>query len=343
MIVDRIYEYLDTRGKQLPPELVKYALARMERTLRRNLGEREERSRARNISGSLAWYCPRKAYFQLVGAQQEELTARARMAFFMGDVLQASMDVLATMAGVQFEYPDAAGDELELRDSIGGVEVVGHVDHAIRHPEHGLVVIDSKSMAQYGFDEFVRAAKDPAAEWWSRERWGYLAQIRFYMYLVKRLGLGDGKLGIFLGICKNTGALAQVQVAEDAETIAAFERAIPRLDAARKSFFSAREAVIATVVANGGNMQQAEAAASTVPYTEATGLLPRAPWAGLVEVNNVKLPDGSRGRALEVDTDSERTKGNGWRCNYCSFVTQCFPGVQLVAMSKPAYRMPAPK
>lgn len=340
MIVDRIYEYLETRGRELPPELVNHALRRVAHTLRRNLGEREDRSRPRNISGSLAWYCPRRAYYQLTGAEQEQPAPRARMAFFMGDVLQASIDVLATMAGVTFEYPDANGDELELRADINGAEVVGHVDHAIRHPDEGLIVVDSKSMAQWGFDEFVRATQDPAADWWAKERWGYLAQLRFYMWLIRRLGLGTGKTGLFVGICKNTGTLAEMTVQACPDTEAAFERAIPRLVAARAKFKTAKEAVMATVLANGGTLQEAEAAATAVPRTEATGLLPRPSWAGLVEVSNVKLPDGTRGKALEVDTDAERTKGNGWRCNYCPFVKNCFPGVELVAMSKPAWRMP---
>lgn len=343
MIVDRIYEYFETSGRELPREVVAQALKRVEWTLRRNLGEREERTRPRNISGSTAWFCPRRAYYQLTGAEQDRPAPRARMAFFMGDVLQASIDVLATMAGVQFEYPDANGDELELRAEVGGVEVVGHVDHAVRVEGEGLVVIDTKSMATYGFEEFVRAAQDPKADWWTKERWGYLAQLRFYMWLVRWLGLGSGRYGLFVAVCKNTGQMAELTVQACRETEAAFERAIPRLDQARNLYRVAKEAVIATVLANGGTMQEADAAASSVPRTEATGLLPRASWAGLVEVSNAKLPDGSRGRALEVDTDPERTKGNGWRCNYCPFVTSCFPGVQLVAMSKPAYRMPAPK
>lgn len=338
MIVDRIYEYLESRGQKLPQDVVDFALKRVERTVRRNLGELEDRSRPRQISGSLAWYCPRRAYYQLTGAEQQQLTARARVTFLMGDVLQACIDVLSTMAGVVFEYPDSAGDELELRDTISGVEVVGHVDHALRTNQDGLLVVDSKSMSAYGFDEFKAAATNPEHEYWKKERWGYLAQVRFYAMLVRRLGLGTGERSILLAICKNTGHMAEMIVPRDPEVEDAFLRAIPRLGAARAQYQAAREAVVATVLANGGTVEAAEKAAAAVPRVEATGLLPRASWANAVEVGIVKLPDGSRGKAMEVDTDSERTRGNGWRCNYCPFVTKCFEGFELVPMSKPVYR-----
>ena len=339
MIVDRIAEYMETQGREIPPEVMAIAMKRLQWTIKRNLGEQEERSRARNISGSLAWFCPRRAYYQLTGAEQEKLTGRARMTFMMGDVLQATVDVLATLAGVEFAYPDAEGEELELRQDIGGVEVVGHVDHALRIEGEGLVVLDSKSMADYGFGEFEKAARDPEADWWRKEKLGYIAQIRFYMMLVRMAGLGTGERAAFIGINKNNGKMAELWVKRDEAMEQMFLRAIPVLAEARQRYFSARDLVVGQVLEQGGSLAEADAAGSAVTRDEAHGLLPRAKWAKTVEVSNVKLPDGSRGRGLEVCTDKELTDGNGWRCNYCPFTAQCWPGFELVPMSSgPVWR-----
>lgn len=333
MIVDRIIDYLESTGRKVPEDLLTLALARMERTLRRNLGEQRE-SKARSIGGSLSWYCPRRAYYQLTGAAGEKPSGRSRVAFLMGDTLQAVVDLLASLAGVEFAYPDADGKELEVRLPIEGVEVVGHIDHAVRTSKEGLVVGDTKSMATYTYRDFTKACSDPEAEWWKVERWGYVAQLRFYMWCVELLGLGTGERGFFIGIDKNTGHMAELWVARDPATIEVFKRAIPALEAARKRYFTAREAVLGTVTSNGGSLAEAEAAASAVPRNEANGLPARPVWARTIELAGAnKRADGTKGRVLEVDTDRARTNGQGWRCNYCPFTAACWPGFDLVAMS----------
>lgn len=346
MIVDKIQEYLETQGREIPADVMALAAKRFAWTLRRNLGEQEDRARARQISGSLAWYCPRRAYYQLTGAGQERLTGRARVTFLMGDTLQTVVDVLATLAGVQFAYPDENGDELELRQEVEGVEVVGHVDHAVHVEGEGLVVLDSKSMAPYGYQEFVKAVHDPKAAWWEKERLGYVAQLRFYMMLIRLAGLGTGERGAFIGIDKGTGNFSELWVNRCPETEAMFLRAIPVLAAARERYWTARDAVVAGVLDRGGSLAEADAAASAVPRDAANGLLPKARWAKVVEVSGVKLPDGTKGRALEVCVDKDQTEGHGWRCSYCPWARQCAeaehgPGFELVPMSSgPVWRKP---
>ena len=72
-----------------------------------------------------------------------------------------------------------------------------------------------------------------------------------------------------------------------------------------------------------------------------TNTLPDRPaWAKTIERKSAELPGGGRGPCLEIDTDKERTNDHGWRCTYCSWVTTCWEGFEVVPLGKPAYRKP---
>lgn len=340
MIVDRILAYLEGAGVPVTDDTLNMATRRVARTIKRNLGEQRDRRRRKTIGGSLSWFCPRRAYYSLTGAYAEAAKGRSRVAFLMGDVLQACIDVLATQAGVEFAYPDADGNELELEVTIGGVVCRGHIDHGVRTSRDGIVVMDSKSMATYTYRDFERACRTPSydphdwKDWRVVERWGYMAQLRFYMYAVELLDLGTGARGAFIGIDKNTGHLAELWVERDQATVDMFNRAVPALDAMVRRYDDAVAAVRETALANGADDDEADAAASAVPRTVETGLPDRPTWANAVLMPGAnKRADGSKGAVYEVDTDKERTGGQGWRCNYCPFAASCWPGFEVVPMS----------
>lgn len=346
MIADRILEYLEGERKEVGEEVLRVALRHVERTFRRNLGDRDDSTSRRSISGSLSWYCPRRAFYTMVGADREAITGRSLIAFLMGDVLEAASIVLARQAGVRFRWPDEEGEQLRLERTFptphGDERIVGHLDIVVEHGDD-LIVGDVKSMADYSFREFERAAtqdekeawKDPTS-WWSVNRWAYLAQLRFYMWLLELEGLGSGERGFFLGINKNTGHLAEVWVERDPATIAMFERAIPILVGARARYDQAANAVRETALANGATDEEAAEAVAAVPLTEAHGLPPVPRWHRIVrQEGSNKRPDGSKGPVLELDTDKKTTQGQGWRCSYCPWVLACHgKGWGAVPMSR---------
>ena len=340
MIVDRIYKYLDGKGVDIGEHVLKLAMSRVHKTLTRNLGVREDRKRRKTIGGSTEWYCPRRAYYSMTGAPKERYSARSRIAFLMGDILQAVVDICATQAGVEFAYPNTSGEELELDVTIEGVRVVAHIDHALKLADEGLVVFDSKSMADHTFYRFEAAATDPLAEWRQIEMWGYVAQLRFYMWLVELTGLGTGQRGAFIGINKNTGHMAELWVDRCEDTIAMFRRAVPGLTGMVSAYDRAAATVRETVLAQGGSPEDAELACEAVPRIVDHGLPPRPVWARTIELpGSNKRADGSKGPVVQVDVGKENTGGQGFRCSYCPFTELCYPGFEPVYLKGgPKYR-----
>lgn len=333
MIVPAITEYLDSTGEDVAPDTVERFLPRLIRTFNRNLGVKEG-PRRRPISASLPWYCPRRCLYDITGQPGEATTGRSRMTFLLGDVYQVATDIAAEQAGVTFAYPDESGEELELEWEVDGHKVVAHIDHAIKVEGEGLVAVDSKSMSDYSFQRARKAAVDASADWWERERWGIVAQLRFYAWGLKVLGLGTGKRSIIVGVNKNTGHLVQIEVPECPDTIAVFERAIPLLANARDAW----------------DAHKAEHPDAVLD--EASGfLLPRPGWANAIRLKgNNKRPDGTKGPVWEVDQDKERTGDQGWRCGYCKWNTGegvdghpgCWEGFRAIVVSgKPKLRKPA--
>ena len=347
MIVDRILDYLGGSGREIPDAVLAVAHEQFDRTFRRNLGKQRAPGERRRISASLPWYCPRRAYYTLTGAAGEVPSGRSRVAFLLGDLIETAVVTLARQAGIVFPWPNERGEQLELRWTFptpnGPEEVVGHTDLAIETSADGLIVGDVKSMADYTFREFARACSDPSAPWHEVERWGYVAQLRFYMWLLELTKQGTGERGFFVGVNKNTGHLAELWVERCPETVAMFERAIPYLVHVRETYDRAADAVRETAIANGSDLDEAEAAASIVPRNEAHGLPPRPAWSKIVRLGGAnKRSDGSKGPVLEVCTDKDQTQGQGWRCGYCPHTAACFPGFSLVPMSRgPKWRKAA--
>lgn len=353
MIVDRIEEYLNGPRAKVEDVHLETAMGHVERTFRRNLGDRDDAGNRRRISGSLPWYCPRRAYYTIAGAPREAVKGRSLIAFLMGDVLEAAVVVLARQAGVRFSWPNDAGDQMRLEQTFrtpAGIEtVVGHLDLVVE-ADDDQIAGDVKSMADYSFREFQKAAtqnerqalEDPTS-WWSVERWGYVAQLRFYLWLLELSGQGSGSRGFFVGVNKNTGHLAELWIDRDQETIDVFKRAIPALVAARAKYDAAANAVRETVLSNGGTDEEAAAAVARVPLIEAHGLPGRPRWHRLIRLEGQnQRADGTKGPILEIDTDKKTTQGQGWRCGYCPWVLECHPGFDVVPLkSGPKFRKAA--
>lgn len=315
MIVDRIYEYLATTGKPIQAAYLDASEALFRRTLERNFGEEVPRT-VRLPSPSSSWSCMRKRLYE---AHPESVKGdgnpRRKVIFAAGDTWEALAVLLARQAGVPVLTPADDGTQLELSTSPKGYELKGHMDLTIADAAGGHIPVDVKSMADYTFDKFVAATQDPNAPYWSDERDGYVAQVRFYQYLIRAKGMGMANVGYLLGVNKNTGHMAELAIPhdpkEEARLVAEFIATGDRVDAMRK----------------GG-----------LDYIQT---VPRPAWTGTIK-RVAQRPDGSKGAVEEVDTVFDRTRHGrdfqGWRCGYCDFIETCWPGFQKVLMSKPVWR-----
>lgn len=305
MIVDRILAYLGTDRLKVSDELLAPALVAIGRSVKRNLGNEGEGDRD-YISGSSPWYCPTRMYHGIAGTKRERGSARSRLTFLYGDVIEQTTLLVGKQAGVPFLSPDADGRQYDLAVMLGGTSVPVHPDASIAVPvrmpdgTEGTeeIPVEVKSMAEKTFLKFSEACRNPTAEWWDTERWAYLAQVRLQMRaLGERQGLRSVTRGIIVGVCKNTHRLAELHVPYDATTFGVFDRAVPATLAAK---------------------------ARGIPP-------PRPAWATCEErPGQNELPGGRRGPCLQV---------SHWRCRFCPFVRACWQGFDLVPLpSGPEWR-----
>lgn len=235
MIVNRLLAYLGSDRVEVTDDLLAPALAAIGRSVKRNLGEETDDSRS-YISASAPWYCPTRMFYMVAKAPRTKSSPRSRVTFLAGDVWEAIVVLLMRLSGVELVSPDANGKQHELSVSLGGIDVPVHPDASIMVPcrlPDGTdgweeAPVEVKSMAAKTFAKFREAATNPAAEWWDTERWAYLAQIRLQMRaLGERQGLASVSRGIFIGVCKDTGHLAELHVPFDPVTFSVFDRAVP--------------------------------------------------------------------------------------------------------------------
>lgn len=306
MIVDRILKYLESPSVRVEDTVLNAAELAFGRSIVRNLTVDSE-ERTPRISPSGPWYCPRRYHYMLTSAAKEDLSARSRMAFTLGDTVEAISIILMRLAGVKLLSPTEDGEQKKVSAVISGVPVDGSLDGSLQYGEHGEIPLDVKSMADYGFKEFQKACTDPKAPWWNRERFGIVFQLRLYKRIMKEMGLSDGQHGIFVGVNKNTGHLAECWVGPSDD-----DKLVDR------------------------------AVASIAKNLETGGVPDRPSWSKtFVRHGSNLLPDKTKGPCLEIDTDKKRTNDHGWRCNYCPFTEVCYPGFGVVPLSGgPKYRKP---
>jgi hypothetical protein len=303
MIANRIMDYLEGERREVTDAHLRVFDREVNHSLRRNLGpDREGDGGPSNPRPSGAWYCQRRMFYDAQpDIEREPFGWRSHMAFTMGDYVEQLGVLLGRLAGIEWTYPNEEGEQPELSLERPWGTMTGHLDGGLRVDPHGVCVVDFKGLASYGYSEMEKAAADPKAPWWEKQRDGYVAQIRWYQMMLREAGHGTGELGYLVGVKKDTGHFCEVQVRWD-------EKENDRL--------------VSTW------MQAAEMIES--------GTLPDRPeWVAAVSGTG-KLPDGGRGPFWELDT---KKKPNGWRCSYCPYTLTCFPGYGVVPLrGGPMYR-----
>ncbi len=183
------------------------------------------------------------------------------MTFLMGDVLEQTALLLARLAGVDVVSPGIDGKQEGGVLDVNGVPISWHLDMTARDPNGVVIPIDIKSMSEIGFGEFEKAIVDPSAKWWTENRWSIITQLRTYMVAK------SAPYGIFVGISKNTGHMAELHVPPDPSWLEEFQARVAYVEKARTD----------------------------------TALPPRPPWAVTETKTGDNLrADGSKGAVEEI-------------------------------------------
>ena len=344
MIADKIDEYLMGDGQAVSDALLDVAAAHVRRSLARNFGERSEH-RARVPSPSSKSYCARRQIYDALPMAEgrDGDRPRARITFTLGDSVEAVGMLLARQAGIKFITPDESGAQLRLKMTIDpkqwGIDeppfdIAGNMDCTFHVDGNGETVADWKSMSEYGFDDALAAAKSPAARWWKEQEDDYIAQVRWYMLLLRLSGRGEGKFGYLLPVNKSTGAVCEIRIPHDpdAETLLV-----------RKAAYVWKHL---RAIAGDKPLDAVDVTAATA-YIQSN--VPRPAWFGTVLLaGNNERGDGTKGPVVQVDTARDKDRHGrgpfvGFRCSYCPFASACLgpEGYVLVPLGKPVWRRPA--
>jgi hypothetical protein len=103
---------------------------------------------------------------------------------------------------------------------VAGTAVKCHIDLLTRGPDGKRIPHEIKSMNSRSFGEFKKAILDPNHKWHEEERWGYKAQLGVYVRKE------EAPYGSIIGMCKDTGHLAEMLCPRDLAWEAEYEQRV---------------------------------------------------------------------------------------------------------------------
>lgn len=208
MICDKIDAYL--RGERVAADsrMLDTATEFFRTSLTRNLTNHKHEERT-GLHASSDWRCAKRILAKQRGAPRVAQNPRSSIAFLLGDTIEQMGILLSRLAGVDVVTPGLDGKQERGTIEVEGENIAYALDMTVRDPAGAVVPVDWKSMASYGFDEFEEAIRNPQGKWWNEERFGYLTQLRLYMKAK------NAAYGLFVGVAKETGHMAEMHVPQD--------------------------------------------------------------------------------------------------------------------------------
>lgn len=188
MIVEKITRYLEANEVDVREDLLTLAASRFSGVVRRQfMAERE--AKAFRLMPSNVGKCPRALSFYAHGHARGDFPARTRIKFYLGDLAELGLVVLAELAGCPI-----LECQREVQTDVGRGFVDGMYvgEHDIRR------VVEVKSMTDRAFQEFEKNGL--------QDTWGYVAQCQVYMRAL------DVNETIALALNTNTGHIAEAIV-----------------------------------------------------------------------------------------------------------------------------------
>lgn len=205
MIVDRIYEYLNSEGKSFNALVLDEALSRFRNVLMRQLMQDREEKPGRLYVTRFSHPCARKGAYGYHAFEAEEVRPRGKINFLVGDMVEIALASLGRLAGCDLQTPP------KVILDINGTQVTGYGDDLLQEGGEGYLV-EYKKVTSYALRRFQRNGVEDA--------WGYASQIHCYL---KGLSLDKA---ILLAAAPETGALhEQVLFFDEVAWLAARNRA----------------------------------------------------------------------------------------------------------------------
>ena len=191
MLVDKINKYLNSKELTIN-EYIKYEIEKLAGyTFQRQFMEDNE-SKSGVLRLSQSGKCARQLAYKYHGFEPKgkEIDGRAKIIFWMGDLVEMIVTELARLAGVPLL---ATGfRQLTVKFPIDEIVITGHPDGIIM--DNGeLILLEVKSMSDYGFRNFEKGIINE----------GYIAQTNSYMDVLKI------KKCLFVAINKNNGVMEE--------------------------------------------------------------------------------------------------------------------------------------
>lgn len=170
MIADKINKYLDDNELRVDELLLTEMGELASYSFKRQFMEKNERNNEGKLYLSASGKCARQlAYgYHNYTKKGKEIDARAKVNFFMGDLIEASIVTLAKLAGCG--VTNTGLDQLTCTFKLKGLDVQGHPDGIVDYLGRKLL-LEVKSMTSFGFRKFENGEIDD----------GYLTQINMYM------------------------------------------------------------------------------------------------------------------------------------------------------------------
>ena len=198
MIVDKIYNYINSSGKEVNKEILEEARERFGHTIKRQFMEDDDRDRSGSIYPSqMGKKCARQLSYKYHGVEYEsDMAPRTKVKFFLGDLSELGVLALGKLAGL-----DLGLSQSKLNIEVNGFKSHGYIDGLLYDNDGEPYIVEIKSKGKYGFREFEKSGfKDSPA---------YMTQINLYM---RNLNIDKG---IFLVINTDSGHLSERVVQYD--------------------------------------------------------------------------------------------------------------------------------
>jgi len=198
MVVDKINKFLSSKDFTLN-ESIKYEVEKLSGySFQRQFMQDNEKSPEKTLRLSSAGKCPRQQAYKYHGYEPagKEIDSRAKIIFWVGDLIELTVVELARLAGVPLF---ATGfRQLTVEFSVDDTIIKGHPDGIILD-KSGTTLLEVKSMSDYGFKNFEKGIIDD----------GYIAQANTYMSVL------DIKQTVFVAINKNNSVIEEKIVKRD--------------------------------------------------------------------------------------------------------------------------------
>ena len=201
MIVDNIYKYINSTGKEVNKEILEEARDRFGYTVKRQFMEDDNWNRKGKIYPSqMGHKCARQLAYKYHGVEYEsDMAPRTKVKFFLGDLSELGVLALSKLSGL-----DIGLSQSRLNINVNGFEGHGYIDGLLYDGDEPYVV-EAKSKGKWGFQQFEKEGfvNTPT----------YMTQINLYM---RNLGINKG---IFLVVNTDSGHLAERVIQYDEKYI----------------------------------------------------------------------------------------------------------------------------